>query len=49
MENTTIALIAAIAAVVSALFAGVSAYLAYRFKREDGKAELLHNSKQWRS
>lgn len=40
MENTTIALIAAIAAVVSALFAGVSAYLAYRFKREDGKAEL---------
>ena len=40
MENTTSALIAAIAAVVSALFAGVSAYLAYRFKREDGKAEL---------
>lgn len=40
MDSTTIALIAAIAAVVSAVFAGVSACLSYRFQREDGKAEL---------
>ena len=40
MDNTTISLISAIAAVASALVAAVSAFLAYRFKRNDGKAEL---------
>lgn len=40
MDSETIALIAAIASVAGAIIAGVSAYLAYRFKREDRKTEL---------
>ena len=40
MTDSTIALIAAIASVAGAVIAGVSANLAYRFKRKDGKMEL---------
>ena len=40
MDPNTISLITCITAAISALIAGISAYLAYRFKRADGKAEL---------
>lgn len=40
MENTTIALVSTTASVVCAIIAGISAYFSYRFKREDGRADL---------
>ncbi len=40
MSDATISLISAVASVACAAVAVVSAYLSYRFKKEDGKAEL---------
>lgn len=39
-KATIISLVSAIASVVCAAIAGISAWLSYKFKREDGKAEL---------
>lgn len=40
MTDSAIALISAVASVACAIIAGVSAYLSYRFKLNDGKMEL---------